>query len=216
MLKQSIEVSNEMIDEFRNMCSLYLDDISYVIYSNKNDSSICIKTQDGKERCSVLTVYIKSKMKYDLLNLDPVYGNWDDAFVYTKEVEKAWNDLLQKYKLIDEVNTPIKYLFFDCVENIDRLNIVHSSKDKVKELLAKQKLPKPAYLFACSKPGYYIILKNEKDYNQYQEYGSGNIQNEIIKMLNSSINMFDSDSLALSILHLKMPNINLYGLSRED
>lgn len=71
-LKQSIELSNEMIDEFRNMCSLYVDDISYVIYSNKNDSSICIKTQDGQERCSVLTVYIKSKMKYDLLNLDAV------------------------------------------------------------------------------------------------------------------------------------------------
>ena len=211
-------ITKELLDEFKKSVSPYLTDIDKIVYQNKVESHIA-KTNGS---CSILEIFISRESEYKKLNLDPIRGNWDDIFPYTKEIKHVWNTLLKKYKTLDENDTKIGYVFFHCSESIVKHKIAYQSKGKIKIELEKQ-LPKIKYLFCSSELEYTIILKNESAYKQYNFFTIEKIKAIILNILKAEcknegcIYNFSIDDFRCQLLHLKMmKGLSLYGLSRED
>ncbi|WP_027729157.1 hypothetical protein [Treponema sp. C6A8] len=212
----SFEVTNQMLDEFRQSASPYLTDIEKIEYKNSQESHIQKKNRD----CSILKIHISSKTEYQKLNLDPIYENWDDVFPYTKEIKSIWNSLLRKYKSLDSYDTKIGYVFFSCVETDTKYKIAYNSKDEIHTKLECLGLPKFRHIFCDSEIEYSLLLKNEKDYNKYVSFSIEKIKDLILQILNSKclgLNYkFSLNDFKCHLYHEKMKGLDLYGLSRED
>ena len=209
-------VTEELLDDFKRLSSPFLAGIKSIEYQNSRDSHIA-KKDSGP--CAVLTILIETQKDYDKLQLDPFYNNWNDSFKYTNELKKVWDSLIKKYKTLDEYDTNIGYVFFMCEEEENKYRIVFSAKNEILKELNNVGLPMPAHLFCSSKREYSIILKNESDYMKYQNYELKDLILNVLKNNCKKLNMnydLTYNNFKFALYHLKMKDINIYGLSRED
>lgn len=215
---EKFKIQPELFAEFCQSVSPYLEGIGKIEYENSQESHIVKKNRP----CSVLKIYISRQSVYNQLKLDPVSGNWNNVFPHTPEIKSIWNGLLRKYKTLDEFDTKIGYVFFHCIETIEKHDIAYNSKKEIQSELQKNRLPEIQHIFCTPELYYSIVLKNEKDFKKYKAFSMSRINDIILTVLNQkSKNLgceyeFTAQDFKCQLFHEKMTGLNLYFLSRED
>jgi len=168
---------------------------------------------------SSIGVYLRTTENF-IANGFTANGNWNGAYSNTENIKVKWKQLAENSGLPKEFYEFISFVWVYDFERAYLCSLLDYSKANfIRKLHAFRFRINPEYVFGSSMPSFNIIYKNKKDFDLAYSKGYferiSDLANKLLST-NDKFGMFKTNSIHINFYHKEMPDLNLYGLSRED
>ena len=163
-----------------------------------------------------ITIYVKTHELYKTL----VLGGRPK----TPEEDKLREDIIAIWKRICEEHSEFAPYYTNDIKLSPVLmheryydKFTRKHKEHIQQMVKSKFGPEPKYVFASS-CGHLTIVYTEENYNKIAnvEDVRNTVLNYTRDIVEKELETRDFPDLIINIYHTQMPNIDLYGLSRED
>lgn len=221
MIFDFTQTDEPMFEEIKNYIDKLGLSVSLVYLMPRSVSRFAVRhgIGGGISKVPVLTLYTSSCKAYN-----QYIGNSEKMSLinesYRDKIVSKWKKICLNYRTeLHEYYDHDMYVRLINAQVTVTDHVIRNIKEQTYDIIAEYSNVTPMYIFASSEPCYNIIFKNAKEYTE-AESSFDNITSAVKEIVAQKSYVIlgkpAEDVLKINYMHHEDPDLNFFGLSRED